>query len=560
MSLVPNAIFESRIEFIMKKSIYSLIPFAFLFAVLSVTSSELHKTILDFEKGRVDTLPQDWRVEGGDWSVDPLIVPQPNPNVHRAVKSSMHVAFPGICTTEEGDVLIVYREGLHHASGKAEDGRIMMVRSSDNGCTWQEPVLVYDDPNYDDRNATISRMNDGTLCVIWDKYLNRKHHWAWLITSSDHGRTWSEARKITTLENVHTRSPGIDLGNGKWLFPWSDADHGPRTATYFTIYDPQTGEFQEIRATERGKRNYADEVCVTMAKSGKLVALIRSPSDPALWQIESFDLGKTWSEPKLTEIPSQFTPADIMTLPNGWLVASFSFRERRNERLCVSRDEGETWDVENSLDVFDATYGYGDRSYPASTLIDANTIGTTLYETSSAPTGGTIYFVTTSTAAFSQPKVNTLHQRNPSAEQAFLYWPEEKDVHAVSVDYRFTGLFGNPPNRIGFVLSDEDQSDFAVQYQMGTSPTRREWPYNAVRWIEIQNDTETVLTEQTIESDYYDDGAVHCLQLKKENKDWIFSIDNEPQLILDVDSLKPEGIVVQRANIAIYRIELHSNE
>ena len=112
------------------------------------------------------------------------------------------------------------------------------------------------------------------------------------------------------------------------------------TATFFGIFDPKTRGFEEIVATPRGQRNIADEVCVARAPGGDLVALIRSNVDPQLCQIASKDEGRTWAKARTSGSPSQFTPADLITLQNGWLLASFSFRERRNERLVVSRDGG----------------------------------------------------------------------------------------------------------------------------------------------------------------------------------------------------------------------------
>ncbi len=502
-----------------------------------------------------DALPEKWNTESGKWIIRPLSKPVSDPQVTPAVQSSYHVAFPGVCKTKSGQLIAVYREAFHHASGEPEDGHIMLVRSSDKGETWSKPELAYDDPEYDDRNAAISCMNDGTLCLIWDKYLHGKHHWAWLSTSKDEGHTWSEAVIITRLENVHTRSRGIDLGGDIWLFPWADADHGPRTATYFTRYNSETGEFEQIQATQTGKRNWADEVCVTETQEGTLVALIRSQSDPALWQIESRDDGRTWSTPHLTEIPSQFTPADLITLTNGWLVAAFSFRERRNERLCVSRDNGRTWDVENSVNVYDATLGYGDRSYPASVQIDEKTIGTVLYETKDHPTGGTIYFVRTPISSLDGSKVNTLYQGDRESDPALIFWPKEPGMDSVEFEYRFTGLFGDPPNCIGVVMASENTSEMAAfQYQMGTAPDRRSIPVNHVKFVRGIGKEEQTIQEGSAKGDSFNDGCVHVMAVQREGEEWVFSIDGEEQLTCEAESWTPAGILTRRATVAIYRV------
>ena len=102
---------------------------------------------------------------------------------------------------------MVYREGYSHASGNPDDGRVMLVRSGDLGKTWGQPELVADDPLMDDRNAAISVMQDGRLVVIFDKYLRGRHHFAWMTTSDDDGRTWCEPFRSERTEDVHTQIP-----------------------------------------------------------------------------------------------------------------------------------------------------------------------------------------------------------------------------------------------------------------------------------------------------------------------------------------------------------------
>jgi hypothetical protein len=409
-------------------------------------------------------LPGGFACPVGDWSIRGMSRPERNQSATAAVTSNRHVAFPGICKTKSGALLVCYREGYAHASGNPDDGRIMLVRSDDLGKTWAEPELAYDDPTMDDRNAAVACMDDGTIVLIWDKYLHGVHHWAWLARSSDEGRTWSEPVRMTRQENVHTRSRALDLGNGKWLLPWADAAHDERTATYFSLFDPTTNDFDEIQATPTGRREMADEVAVARAPNGDLVALIRSQSDPEFHQIASRDDGRTWSEPRLSGIPSQYTPCDLITLSDGRLLCSFSFRERRNERLVLSRNSGETWDIEDSVDVFAGTASVGgDRSYAASVQLDDDTIGTVLYETNEPPKGGHIYFVRTRIAALSPEKRPALYQGDANADAAILLWPESMRTNTASFTYRFTGRFG---------LADQPRADRRAQGRRGESADR----------------------------------------------------------------------------------------
>jgi len=500
---------------------------------------------------------EDWRFVGGSWQRKALSRPTRNANVVAAVSSKRHVAFPGICKTRQGTLLVVYREAYSHASGNPDDGRVMLVRSTDCGKTWGKPELVVDDPTIDDRNAAIACMNDGTLCVIWDRWLKtdnrRAHHWAWMTRSSDEGHTWSKPIKVSRDENVHTRSRPLDLGNGRWLIPYSESTGSPTASSYFSIFDPKACTFEEIAATPLGQRNIADETAVTRAPNGHLVALIRSNVDPQLFQIVSEDNGRTWSEARPSGIPSQFTPADLITLHNGWLLASFSFRERRNERLVVSRDNGKTWDVENSVDVFDGTMPVGgDRSYPASVQLDEQTIGTVLYETRTPPTGGHIWFVRTSLAALDAPKVDTLYQADAKAEAAFALWPEKQTSPIHEFAYRFTGFFGAAPNRVGLVMNFKDPENYtAFEYQMGVAPNRRS-PTNQVQLVECVAGKCKTSHARAARNDWFNDGNIHQLAARRADGQWTFTIDGIDQFSVDESVGQPCGIIVRRASVAVY--------
>ncbi len=516
--------------------------------------SELKMRAVSFASAAPGEPPAGWRFTGGQWRIRPMSRPVRNRNAKPIVVSSRHVAFPGICKTKSGALVVVYREGYSHASGRPDDGRIMLVRSEDKGRTWSRPVVAYDDPAMDDRNAAIACMNDGTLCLIWDKYLRGRHHWAWLSVSRDEGRTWSKPVKASKDENVHTRSRALDLGDGRWLIPYSESTHGPTTATYFSIYDPKTGALEEITATPRGQRNIADEVAVTRAANGDLVALIRSNVDPTLWQIVSKDNGRTWSPARRTNIPSQYTPADLITLSNGWLLCSFSFRERHNERLVVSRDNGKTWDVENSVDVFAGTASVGgDRSYPASVQIDDETIGTVLYETRTPPVGGRIWFVTTKLRALDPPKENALYQADPGAETAFALWPDEWRGETIEIAYRFTGLFGPAPNAVGLLMRFRGPKDYAAfEFQMGAAPSRRKWPINYVQLVECAGGKRTTRFGRHAQGGWFDDGNVHRLAARRDAGKWVFMIDGVDQFAAPASVGRPCGLFVRRAAVAVY--------
>ncbi len=505
----------------------------------------------------VAATPPGWTCVGGDWGIEELARPLPNTQAVVAVESKNHVAFPGICKTKGGDLVVVYRDGLTHASGKPDDGRIMAVRSTDGGATWSEPALVYDDPEYDDRNAAVSCMDDGTLCVIFDKYLDgpdgKRHHWAWMTTSRDDGATWSEPVKVSKTPNVHTRSRALDLGDGKWLIPYSESTNSPTAASFVALYDPKSGEFEEIAITPRGNRALADETSIVKTSDGRLLGLIRSNRDPQLFQVESEDGGRTWSEPKPSGIPSQFTPCEVIRLTDGRLVCAFSFRERRNERLVVSRDGGKTWDVENGIDLFDGTRDVGgDRSYPSCIQLDDETLGCVVYETKAKPEGGRVYFVRIPIDSLDPSKEPVLAQRDANAEAAFALWPEGSKRNGFV--YRFTGRFGETPHMVGLLLDYKDPENYtALVYQMGVDRDRK-GPTNWVKLIECKSGTQTISHPAEAKGDWFNDGNVHQLKARLVGEEWVFSIDLFDQFSVPKALGAPRGVFVSGASAAVYNV------
>lgn len=457
-----------------------------------------------------------------------------------------HVAFPSICRTPTGELLVVYREGLTHAvSADPHDGRIALIRSADGGRTWSERVIIMDGDDYDDRNAAIACAPDGQLLVCWDKWQPPLHRGAFAMLSDDGGRTWGAPVRLQPHENVHTRSPALMLPEGRWLIPLAEGE-GDGRAAFATLLDPLTGASEMIPITPLGDLNLADEVCVSRAPDGSLVALGRAYRERWLWQTRSRDEGRTWETPWLSSIPSQYTPADLITLDDGRLLCSFSFRERRNERLVLSSDGGATWEVGNSIDVFDGTMTVGgDRSYPASVQIDAATIGTVLYETRAHPEGGAIYFVTTPLSEFDRPPVTALYAAaEEGASSPRLTLPLPAQARSVRLSYRFTGGFGDPPNRLEIGLGD-----LVFGYQMGATPDRA----GEINWVDVNGEG------QDAAGDWFDDGNEHELLLRHSAAGWTLSLDGHEQLTAVAAAPVTElSVTAVRASVAIYSLEVRS--
>ena len=114
-----------------------------------------------------------------------------------------YAAFPDICRLHNGDLFCVFYSGYGHVSTPMakwpKGGRIMAVRSSDNGQSWSPPVVIIDS-NHDDRDPSVACLKDGTLLLNWftprPDQPDKEAVEVLLARSSDQGKTWSQPVKL----------------------------------------------------------------------------------------------------------------------------------------------------------------------------------------------------------------------------------------------------------------------------------------------------------------------------------------------------------------------------
>jgi hypothetical protein len=102
------------------------------------------------------------------------------------------------------------------------------------------------------------------------------------------------------------------------------------------------------------------------------------PGDQVLWQTESADGGKTWTETRPTSIWG--LPPHLLRLRDGRILLTYGHRRPAfGQRACLSRDGGKTWDYDHELRIRDDAPN-GDLGYPASIQMDDDTILTIYYQ------------------------------------------------------------------------------------------------------------------------------------------------------------------------------------
>ena len=340
-----------------------------------------------------------------------------------------YIGWPTIAKAADGELFVVF-------SGDRDAhvdpfGKTCFMRSSDNGETWSEPEVIVDTP-LDDRDAGLCVAADGSLVVSWftshyDDYLALNQH-----AEGDEER-WEEAIAHVSEEDVSTwthANTGVAAGRemGYWTMrstdrgeTWQDpvpsiacTPHGPIVLSdqrllfvgtiSFARHEGEAmlgaaesldhgqswaliGSFNAMIGSVEADGGYA-YLCEAHAieiSAGHILGMARYEDHRSgerrpsyLWQFESMDGGRTWSEPVCTDILGK--PPHLTRLSDGRILLTYGYRhEPFGQRACLSHDGGTTWDYDSEIVLREDAPSH-DLGYPASIECDDGTILTVYYQ------------------------------------------------------------------------------------------------------------------------------------------------------------------------------------
>jgi hypothetical protein len=276
-------------------------------------------------------------------------------------------------------------------------GKTHLVRSGDDGETWSTPQVIRDSP-LDDRDAGVIETARGTLLVSWFSALSfesiadyreysdtlsdetrQRDLGNWVMRSEDGGSSWDEPIRV----NASTPHGPVQLRDGRILYLGVGTVDGERSIVAEESVDD--GRTWNVISTvthplETAHRGLGEPHLVETA-SGKLVGLFRVGGDDMserfLYQADSEDGGHTWTPARVT--PMLGFPPHLIRLHDDRLLVVYGRRLAPfGQRLCVSRDEGATWEVEGEGQVQSAPND--DLGYPASAQLADDSILTVYYQ------------------------------------------------------------------------------------------------------------------------------------------------------------------------------------
>lgn len=204
---------------------------------------------------------------------------------------------------------------------------------------------------------------------------------SWFRVSFDNGRTFGPMYKspITSPHGPIELQSGKILWVGNYHYPDQKTEDYNAAAYYINPYD---GSMEKVGIIPNFSYNDEEvgicEIGAVQLKDGRIVAHIRNDRRFNIYQIESFDEGKTWTEPKQILPNYGGAPSHILETPDGTLVATYGYRSTKPYKMKVmfSFDKGETWDAGYTLyDNNDSP----DLAYPSSLMLKNGNILTIFY-------------------------------------------------------------------------------------------------------------------------------------------------------------------------------------
>lgn len=249
---------------------------------------------------------------------------------------------------------------------KAPDVGIWVARKPPGG-EWTDPVEVADGVQYSSPDGSVHRHpcwnpvlfqpTDGPLLLFTKVGPSPSTWWGMLMTSDDHGATWTEPRRLPEGILGPIKNKPIQLADGTILCGSSSEDDGWRVHFEAT---PDLGRtWTRTGPINDGQSIGAIQPSLLTLADGSLLSIGRSRQG-RLWQSTSPDGGATWSEMTLNDLPNPNSGTDAVTLADGrhLLVYNDTERGRSPLNVAISDDDGATWSMIHTLESDPGEYSY----------------------------------------------------------------------------------------------------------------------------------------------------------------------------------------------------------
>lgn len=273
-------------------------------------------------------------------------VPQKNCNHHGST----------IAQLKDGNIAVVWYHGEYE---KSPDSRIVWSRYIKSEKRWSDVSVLYDDPLRSEGNPAIWVDENGDIYIFfvtifgstWDETKIR------MVKSSDNGVSFSEPVFLNEEYCYNTRHRPVRLKNGDLLLPlYNECLALPVFMRIRDNFREIIREF-ELTADEIMDRVGQIQPSIIAFEDGRIAAITRDGTHNfRIHRMESRNYGKKWDKMEILGLPNSGTSVDWVRLQSGEIVVVFnnSPKERFPLSVALSRDEGHTFialaDINNECD------------------------------------------------------------------------------------------------------------------------------------------------------------------------------------------------------------------
>jgi predicted neuraminidase len=270
-----------------------------------------------------------------------------------------------IAETKPGEFIAAWFGGT--TEGKPDVG--IWTSRLEHG-SWTAPVEVTtgvqpDGTRWPCWNPVLFQKPGGELLLFYKVGPSPVKWWGLVRSSTDGGRTWSEAERLsregTAIEGGPVgpiKNKPVMVGRDVILAP-SSTEGATGWRTHFERSADGGKTWELIGPVNDGKAIGAIQPSILDLGGGKLLALGRTLSSKRLFQIESGDGGLTWGEMTLMDLPNPNSGTDAVTLADGrhLLIYNHSETARCPLNIAVSTN-GRRWTPAVTLETVHAEYSY----------------------------------------------------------------------------------------------------------------------------------------------------------------------------------------------------------
>jgi len=208
-----------------------------------------------------------------------------------------------------------------------EDGKWSESVEVANGVQYvQTDGKVHRHPTW---NPVLFQYPDGPLMLFWKVGPAPDSWWGMMAQSDDHGKIWTDARRLPEHIDGPVRNKPILLNDGVLLCGSSTEHDGWRV--HFELTSDHGKTWQRTPAIHDGKTVGAIQPTLLTHKDGSIQALCRNQNgEGKILSTTSTDGGRIWSELLPIDLPNPNSGIDGVTLADGRHLLVYNHTNRRS--------------------------------------------------------------------------------------------------------------------------------------------------------------------------------------------------------------------------------------